>query len=345
MKPTAHSSLAIEALRGLAAYSVCFSHFGPTFEKTNPLWHMGRCGVIVFFVISGYVIPLSLARARYRLRDIGRFALKRAVRLYPAFLAVVATIVLLVAIKESIGKPTVAYPGWPQLASNLVFSPFFFGQAYLVPVFWTLTVEWQYYLFIALAYPLLASGNAFFRWAVLGAMLLGAHLPLPQVALLVWLPCFAVGIALWLWQAALLSPGGTAGVIVLNLCSYAMRDGWAPALLPLLFLLVLAVPFRAESARKVAIFLGAISYPLYLFHVPVGLEISVRAWHWLGHSRASEWTQIILILIFTTTAAWLVYRWIDQQAIKWASFIRLNQSRPALQPADPVPPPPGKSPD
>ncbi len=54
----------------------------------------GYLGVDIFFVISGFVIPWSLYRTRYAIRDYPRFLLKRNVRLYPPYLASIAISIL-----------------------------------------------------------------------------------------------------------------------------------------------------------------------------------------------------------------------------------------------------------
>ena len=52
-------------------------------------------GVTAFFVISGFVLPLSLSSNGYRLSDAPVFLLKRAVRLEPPYLATILLIVTL----------------------------------------------------------------------------------------------------------------------------------------------------------------------------------------------------------------------------------------------------------
>src|ERR1700692_4818611 len=61
----------IEALRGLAAVAVALFQFsgGLTSPIPNFLHSIGWLGVDVFFVISGFVIPLSLYGRGYMLRD------------------------------------------------------------------------------------------------------------------------------------------------------------------------------------------------------------------------------------------------------------------------------------
>ena len=73
----------VDALRAAAALSVCFFHFthGQSYFQdvsiVRPAGAFGWLGVEVFFVISGFIVPYSMARAGYRLAMWPRFMAKR----------------------------------------------------------------------------------------------------------------------------------------------------------------------------------------------------------------------------------------------------------------------------
>ena len=79
----------LDALRGLAALSVCLYHFTYGNPDPNPdpwitkVGSFGRHGVDAFFVVSGFVIPFALEQGGYRLRDFWRFLAKRIIRIDP----------------------------------------------------------------------------------------------------------------------------------------------------------------------------------------------------------------------------------------------------------------------
>ncbi len=110
-------------------------------------------------MISGFVIPLALHRSDYRFGNIGEFLLKRWKRLYPAF---VAALFLAVGLWVLAGF----VPGFQgarfkadyfQFLSNLTLTSEFAGHDWYVPVFWTLSIECQYYFLIGLSFPLFVS--------------------------------------------------------------------------------------------------------------------------------------------------------------------------------------------
>ena len=80
--------LELDALRGLAALAVVFYHYTTRFDQlfghTFPLpWSVswGHYGVDLFFMLSGFVILMTLERTS----DSWKFAWGRFSRLYPAY--------------------------------------------------------------------------------------------------------------------------------------------------------------------------------------------------------------------------------------------------------------------
>lgn len=133
-----HSRLLyLDAIRGIAALSVVFSHFA---ERT-PLHNLalfnyftpGQFGVVIFFILSGYVIPFSFKRG---LMD---FAISRFFRLYPAYWVSVA-----LAVTCSVAFLDIK-PGLSTVAANLTMVQKLLGFPDLFGVYWTLLVELAFY--------------------------------------------------------------------------------------------------------------------------------------------------------------------------------------------------------
>ncbi|WP_246836342.1 acyltransferase family protein [Nesterenkonia sp. NBAIMH1] len=139
----------LDGLRALAVVLVIVYHI-------NPSWAPGGfVGVDVFFVISGFLITSLLIR-EYRDRgriDLKRFYVRRARRLVPAIVLVVAACTLAAAalggdVLTGLGWQLVGIftftANWTQMAAS--FDYFNASQAGLFDNFWSLAIEEQFYL-------------------------------------------------------------------------------------------------------------------------------------------------------------------------------------------------------
>ncbi|HYN97987.1 MAG TPA: acyltransferase [Pilimelia sp.] len=137
----------LDALRGFAALAVVYWHLGPRAILGPPTearqWvDIGKYGVVLFFVISGYVIPMSLDRYA----SLRRFWVGRLFRLYPAFL-VASAAMLAVYASGAIAPPRVLteHPVTTVTAHATMLQGLL-GAPQLVPVYWTLSYEMVFYL-------------------------------------------------------------------------------------------------------------------------------------------------------------------------------------------------------
>ena len=137
----------LDSIRGIAILAVLFYHgfyWGtdltafPPYERLiiTAFW-AGRLGVNLFFVLSGFLITGLLLDSRDRNGYYRRFYIRRALRILPAYLAII--VILAVTHKSTSGflLLSLAY------MSNL--TPLF-GVAISYPVLWSLAVEEQFYL-------------------------------------------------------------------------------------------------------------------------------------------------------------------------------------------------------
>lgn len=158
----------LDGLRGWAALVVVCFHLGPSVlgpERHLAIYRhldLGKYGVLVFFLVSGYVIPMSLERHG----SLRRFWIGRLFRIYPAYLA---TIALAVAAGSR--------PGGLLAHATMMLDPL--GQRGAVRVFWTLSYEMIFYLVVAGLYAWRLHRHTAW-WAValaVAATVLGPALP------------------------------------------------------------------------------------------------------------------------------------------------------------------------
>lgn len=302
----------LDVFRAVAALAVCFHHFNRE-SLTGGTWFSemakyGNYGVDIFFVISGYVIPLALLRRDFQLSQIGIFLQGRFLRLYPAYaLAAFLTLGLWYA---STWFPGFRGEGPPEISvaeilANATLSCDFFQQEWFGVVFWTLAIEAQYYLFIALSFPLLFCNlgkKLLTRWIPLGAWLLLPLLFRQGPTLFGWSALFAMGFLAILWQRGELRNWGLcAGVVVAGMVQWEVR-GPVSAVLGLST--ALGILFLPNLAWRPLVWVGTISYSLYLLHVPIG----GRVMNFL--ERFAEFGFVQLLSVPMALAISLFFAWI-----------------------------------
>jgi peptidoglycan/LPS O-acetylase OafA/YrhL len=145
-------------LRAFAALAVCFFHFtcgNPTFLP-NESWlkaigAFGRYGVDIFFVVSGFVIPYSLAKRAYSRQDFFVFIRLRFLRIEVPYLASLILAIVVGSLVTFLKKEPFVWSWW-QLIAHVFYLNNFLEIKWLVPVYWTLAIEFQYYIGLSLIY-------------------------------------------------------------------------------------------------------------------------------------------------------------------------------------------------
>ncbi|MEU4623771.1 acyltransferase [Actinoplanes sp. NPDC023801] len=141
----------LDALRGFAAVVVALFHLSPyVIGRDNHLriyehFDLGKYGVLLFFLVSGYVIPMSLERHG----SLRRFWVGRLFRIYPAYLFTVAVVVLLVAAGISEPHPGVREETVGSGLGQVTMLQDFVGVSGMITPFWTLSFEMTFYLIVA----------------------------------------------------------------------------------------------------------------------------------------------------------------------------------------------------
>lgn len=232
----------------------------------------GWLGVDVFFVISGFVLPWSMQRAAYTPRSFGRFVARRVVRLDPPYLASVLLVLAIAAAAPLLPAGSTRTPITPtEVALHLGYANVIAGQRWLNPVYWTLAIELQWYLLIGLALPLVAARDARRRRLAIVALCIAAFLPdlptAPQRSLIFpFLGFFVMGIAAFLRRASLTTRREAFVVLLGGLTVAAARVGPIAGVVGGCAALLIA---EVDMAPRPLLWLGELSYSLYLVHSPV----------------------------------------------------------------------------
>jgi peptidoglycan/LPS O-acetylase OafA/YrhL len=310
---------------------VCWFHF--TYANAvapegipKYLGKYGWTGVDVFFVISGFIIPSSLYRSGYRLKNFPTFLLKRIIRLDPPYLVSIILVILvgyaLTFAPHYEGEPFQV--GAARLLLHLGYLNVLAGYEWLNPVYWTLAIEFQYYLLMGLSFPLVASPRRWQRLFFFVALGLLAWVVTFGGFIFHFIFLFFMGISLFQHRAGLTGRGELWLLLALFTCGALLTVGTAATLAGLAG--VGGIIFLRLKNRFL-FFLGSISYSLYLIHPPVAKVVFT-----LGRRFAVgdvERNLIVFVALFATIfAAYLLYLGVEKSAQKWSSAFKY---RPATR--------------
>ena len=354
---------ALDLIRAFSALSILVFHVivlarWDTFPDDGPLlwFRVSFLRVDLFFVVSGFVITLAALREWQRGGDARRrFLFKRIARLAPAYF--VSSIAWLMFN----GFDVVRGPdGLFQLLTHLTLTFGFFPGAIsaINGVTWTIGIEVQIYLLIALLMPMLG------RWVPLRAGLFAVLLALcwrlgSQVVQLGWLQHDPgeVHASLWFWSVQ--APGMWDVFGVGLALALATQRGWTRSLSPARWV-VLAVLTLLYSTSLVAVLwenaahywssyfwgsgyrsfvvlmvLGwlwlAIAMPRAWMDAiprwaryPGKISYGVFLWHvpvaqWLiRHTALTEWSLLAACILATGVVAAASWHWIEAPTMAWA---------------------------
>ena len=317
----------LDLLRFIAAASVVLFHYSvrgyalqelppSAYASLAPVTKYGFLGVNLFFIISGFVILMTAARASVR-----RFAVSRFVRLYPAFwICCTATFAgsWLVA-RSGQGIPFRTYLLNMTMVSGLASVPPVDG------VYWSLLVELKFYALVLLAMAFRQMGRLKILLGIwLGLSIVSLSRPLPVLSTWLvpeWAPYFIAGATMYLASQEGLSAYKGAVLATCYACAVAgLAKGLpqieanlhmhlsltaASGILAAFFLATLLVSTgataRLGSARWVL--LGSLTYPIYLLHQRLGYWLLA-----LGHGRANAHVVFWGVVAFVLGLAYLVTR-------------------------------------
>lgn len=353
MKPSSLNQ-PVQGLRGLSIFLVFLSHWyagllaadllAPELVRQGVgLFNLGKYGVEIFFMISGFVIVKSLRRHG----DVRSFVIDRVARIYPLFLALhlaVFTAGPLVGHKFFAG---VDAAGWLYLfIVNLLMLPGVFDLPLAQLVAWSLSYEVAFYALAVAAmaiHRLAPGGGRSAGWLVCGlaaASLVWFHprtaFFLPGVVAALWnrplQPSLArvQGLAalggfvvfIWAWPRLGLSGGATMTDFGADPIQWAYWGAGLAAGSLFFWHVALADSWLARGlGSKVIAAFGDLSYSFYLWHlfVIVGLRPVFRVWVMPAVGPiVGFWIFGIVALVMATTISWWSRRWLEIRAGDWA---------------------------
>ena len=374
-------------LRGLAAFSVLFSHYTGAFwgrpdevGKTLglpaqvyadppqgliwfgdlPFFNAGPFGVALFFLISGFVIPISLER-------LGPlpFLVARFLRIWPTYVAGFGLAVALLACWHALNGTAFPYSAGLVLAQSAIVLRDWLWLPVVDGIVWTLEVEMKFYFAMALLFWLAGGFRLphFAAIAIAGSLvsigfglgydwLLAEHVwwfkRLAIVSITAsFFPYMFIGTGFYLLYRGRIT--GRELVLFSALMLAASAASWRIGFLgigPVVasmascgFALALFAACYALRSRfrpnRVFDFLADISYPLYVTHYLIGL----LAMYLLVEAGFSPWPVMLLAFLLAFLIAWALHRMVEkptQRAGRRLGVWLAERRRPIVIPAQPA---------
>lgn len=131
----------LDSMRGIAALMVVFFHFTMHREEAKYGFEAGRTGVDLFFIISGFVIFMSLEKT-IKSRD---FIINRVIRLYPTYWASVTFTFLLLTLYSVLNHQKISFDNIKQYVGNLTMFQYYLKIKNLDGPYWTMIIEMIFY--------------------------------------------------------------------------------------------------------------------------------------------------------------------------------------------------------
>jgi len=354
----------IQILRGVAAMLVVWSHLSGFWlldvGKTSFLqtrwerwivgpFHIfqngGHLGVVIFFLISGYIITHTSLR-----EDRPTFLVRRVFRIFPMLIVATAIafgffVLSLLTHTKLIGISGGSVLHW---LSSLVLVDGFLPGGRAMDVTWTLVVELIFYtmtfalLGVSRIHPLRSVWIMLGIWVVLsvvsldlgpihrsansevalyvGFLIIGRVIYLVQQKLIAVVDALvAGGLALLLYclfievaePGFLIAPGGYRGMEPIVTYAFAL----------IIFLAMMRLaPSTVVQPFKM---LGDISYSLYLLHIPVGITVL----NLLNAVGVPTDVNVIVAILASIGVAWITHHFVELPAQRLARRIRPTKRR------------------
>jgi peptidoglycan/LPS O-acetylase OafA/YrhL len=338
--------LFVDGLRGLAALTIVLPHAWVLFAgviqprgwRNTIVFDVRIYAVLavqVFFVLSGFVIAFTLRDARVTPALLGRFLLRRSIRLDPPY---AVSMLICLGMMAALG-------GWHTLPpARVVLAHLFYLQDLLGfgepinHICWTLCIEIQMYLFFCAAIGLIQAVRLDYHVVLTAVAMLALGWPLglfPSPLGRFFLAneyCFLAGAVAWWWNERSIP----RWLVLMSAGTFVVAGAWhfdinicvAFATAGLLALAGSMGKLNSWLKAKPWQFFGAVSYALYLTHQPV-CDLAARLQRRSGFSSAGGGLCfLVLVYLASLALAYLLRITVELPSIRLSHRLKVRGAAP-----------------
>jgi len=323
----------IIAIRAVAVLLVMLCHF---FSETALDVHsdqlkeitstLGHIGVTLFFIVSGFVLPYSMYKVDFEFRTIPRYLFRRAVRIEPPYIASIVLVLICMCAKDLIGQ-TVNYTSNAEAVfTQLLYLNDILGLPWLNVVYWTLALEFQFYLLIGLLFPLIkkfASSKLSLALLMLCSLKI---LATDNIWITYYLPFFVIGFSACSFK---LNKIKLNQLIILGGCCIVINfynNNGLYSIMDILTVIIFMVMYGFENKRfsRSLLFIGEISYSIYLIHNIIVAGICILNPLNIG----LKWRVVLsaISLVGAVYPSYLFYKFVEKPFHKEAKKIKYRRT-------------------
>jgi peptidoglycan/LPS O-acetylase OafA/YrhL len=317
----------LDVLRGVSALSVMIYHYTTWY---NEIFHhskeilfyfpKGKYGVELFFLISGFVIFMTLTKVK----NGSDFIVGRFSRLYPAYWASVISTFIIVRLAGLPGYERTWYEG----LINLTMMQSFFNIPSVDMAYWTLIIEFKFYVIMYILYKAKILKNIEIVSICWLLIIFLCSLVKTKTGLIIdekigdlflfkYASLFIIGIMYYnIYTQKQGFPFMKYGIICICLLIYKLDHSLAETCILGSYVLMFELITREKMKfirNKILIFFGIISYSLYLIHQNIGYVI-IRAGYYFDINPN---TSIFFAVLISTALASGVTFFIEQPLMKF----------------------------
>jgi len=348
-------------LRGFAAlwvvlYHMSEGHHIPIISTVIPAWLVsilfdaGHLGVPIFFVLSGFVMAYTVKQTPFSGKNANKFLLRRFIRLSPPYYFAIAVALALNLVKAKALGVAALPISLNDVIAHMTYLQLLFSSTEINAVFWTLSIEVQFYF--AFAFLIFISDSIYARIQSSDIRLI-VFCIFALLAIL-W-PSKILNISLWKGDFLTYWYSFISGVLV---CWGYIEKGRSRlvAVFYTVILFIIGITYDNLFTITVAITslaltiagirdtmgkwlswrwiqsLALISYSLYLLHNPLtGATFNIIS-RWLPHGLNAELVGLASSLLICILASWITYETIEKTSINWSHAIKLKKQITTIKP-------------